>query len=307
MSSRMLPAIAAWVAAKRQPGVLSIEGNKFDLLDVVGSALANGTNPDHKDYWLPASKDDQDQRQVESSLIAWSLWLLRDTLLPQMSSADRRRLDEWLASCTVVPVRANNWAWFTAVNTAARMVLKDKFDEFSFNQSEMFEDLKALNGMHAGNGWYNDAKPGQSYDYYNSWVFASHFLYWNAMVGERFPDWSKLFGRPAAAIPGDCAALLRFKWFAHSIRPLIDLPLGCADAIGACARPETMAARCRNVAPDCTRQFRVPLQEWRIRPREGQTARDLLGQGDGRHTRVLHRWRTSVLGHAGLRDVVDSP
>ena len=191
--TRMLPAIAAWVAAKRQPGVLSIDGKKFDLLDVVGSALANGTNPDHKDYWLPASKDDQDQRQVESSLIAWSLWLLRDTLLPQMSSADRRRLDEWLASCTVVPVRANNWAWFTAVNTAARMVLKDKFDEFSFNQSEMFEDLKALNGMHAGNGWYNDAKPGQSYDYYNSWVFASHFLYWNAMVGERFPDWSKLF------------------------------------------------------------------------------------------------------------------
>ena len=51
-----------------------------------------------------------------------------------------------------MPVRANNWAWFTAVNTAARMVLKDKFDEFSFNQSEMFEDLKALNGMHAGNG-----------------------------------------------------------------------------------------------------------------------------------------------------------
>ena len=80
-----------------------IDGKKFDLLDVVGSALANGTNPDHKDYWLPASKDEQDQRQVESSLIAWSLWLLRDTLLPQMSSADRRRLDEWFASCTVVP------------------------------------------------------------------------------------------------------------------------------------------------------------------------------------------------------------
>ena len=192
--TRMLPAIAAWVAAKRQPGVLSIDGKKFDLLDVAGSALANGTNPDHKDYWLPARKDEQDQRQVESSLIAWSIWLLRDTLLPQMSSLERRRVDEWLASCTVVPVRGNNWAWFTAVNAAARMALKEKFDEFSFNQSEMFEDLKALNAMHAGSGWYNDDKSGQAFDYYNSWVFASHFLYWNAMVGERFPDWSKLFG-----------------------------------------------------------------------------------------------------------------
>jgi hypothetical protein len=47
--SRMLPAIAAWVVAKRQPSVLSLDGKKFDLLDVAGSALINGTNPSHKD------------------------------------------------------------------------------------------------------------------------------------------------------------------------------------------------------------------------------------------------------------------
>ena len=192
--SRMLPAIAAWIATGRQPGVLSLEGKKFDLLDIVGSALANGTNPAHKDYWLPASKDRQDQRQVEASIIAWALWLLRDSLLPQMSSPDRHRVDEWLASCTVVPVRSNNWAWFTAVNHAARLALKDRFDEFSYDRNAMFEDLKALDGMHRGGGWYNDDAPHQAFDYYNSWCFASHFLYWNALVGERFPDWSKMFG-----------------------------------------------------------------------------------------------------------------
>src|SRR4051794_14268838 len=46
--ARMLPALAAWIAAKRQPSVISLEGRKFDLLDVVGSALVNGTNPAHK-------------------------------------------------------------------------------------------------------------------------------------------------------------------------------------------------------------------------------------------------------------------
>ena len=71
---------------------------------------------------------------MEASIIAWSVWLLRDKLLPQMSREERSRIDAWLASCTVVPVRRNNWAWFTAVNHAARMVLKDKFDEFSYNQ-----------------------------------------------------------------------------------------------------------------------------------------------------------------------------
>ncbi|MDZ4799509.1 MAG: DUF2264 domain-containing protein [Bryobacteraceae bacterium] len=192
--TRMLPALASWIVSKRQPGVLAVDGAKFDLLDVVGSALVNGTNPAHKDYWLAAPPDKQDQRQVESSIVAWSVWLLRDALLPQMSTVERRRIDEWLSGCTVVPVRRNNWAWFTAVNHAARLSLNEKFSEFSYGQTAMFEDLKALDAMYVGNGWYNDDKPRASFDYYNSWVFASHFLYWNAMVGAKFPDWSKMFG-----------------------------------------------------------------------------------------------------------------
>ena len=131
---------------------------------------------------------------MESSIIAWSLWLLRDTLLPQMSSLERQRIDAWLASCTTVPVRKNNWAWFTAVNHAARTALKDRFDEFSYDRSAMFDDLRALDGMYVGGGWYNDDKPHYAFDYYNSWVFASHYLYWNAMVGSKFPEWSRIFG-----------------------------------------------------------------------------------------------------------------
>lgn len=191
--TRMMPALAAWIAARRQPGVLSVGGKQFDLLDVVGSALVNGTNPEHKDYWGASPADAQNQRQVESSVVAWSLWLLRDTLLPQMSTLERRRIDDWLASCTQREVRRNNWAWFTAVNIAARIALKDRFDEFSFNQRFMFDDLQALDAMYAGDGWFNDDKPRHSFDYYNAWVFASHFLYWNAMVGSRFPEWSQRF------------------------------------------------------------------------------------------------------------------
>lgn len=191
--TRMLPALAAWIASKRQPGILHIDGKQYDLLDVAGSAIVNGTNPASKDYWGEAPADADNQRQVEASVVAWSAWLLRDTLLPQLSTAERRNLDAWLASCTRREVRRNNWAWFTAVNHAARMALKDRFDEFSYDYSSMFEDLKALDSMYAGQGWYNDDKPHSAFDYYNSWVFASHFLYWNAMVGSRFPEWSALF------------------------------------------------------------------------------------------------------------------
>jgi hypothetical protein len=192
--TRMLPAIAAWIAGGRRPGIVELNGETFDLLDVVGSAIVNGTDPENPDYWLPSPADTQNQRQVEASIVAWTVYLLRDALLPQMASSERQRIDEWLRSCTQREVRGNNWAWFTAINHAARMALKDKFDEFSFDQRSMFEDLTALDAMHTGQGWYNDAKPGQAYDYYNSWVFASHFLYWNAMVGSRFPEWSERFG-----------------------------------------------------------------------------------------------------------------
>jgi hypothetical protein len=191
--TRMLPAIAAWIAGQRLPNVLHIEGRKYDLLDVVGSALVNGTDPKNKDYWGASPANQQNQRQVEASVVAWSAWLLRDTLLPQMSGEERHRLDTWLASCARREVRRNNWAWFTAVNHAARLALKDKFDEFTYDQNFMFEDLRALDAMYAGGGWYNDDKPRHAFDYYNAWVFASHFLYWNAMVGARFPEWSKMF------------------------------------------------------------------------------------------------------------------
>ena len=192
--TRMMPGIAAWIAGRRLPNVLHIGGEKFDLLDVVGSALVSGTDPRNKDYWGASPEDQQNQRQVEASVVAWSLWLLKDTLLPQMTSEERRRIDAWLASCAKREVRRNNWAWFTAVNMAARMALKDKFEEFSYDQNFMFDDLRALDSMYAGGGWYNDDKPRQAFDYYNSWVFASHFLYWNAMVGSRFPEWAQVFG-----------------------------------------------------------------------------------------------------------------
>lgn len=191
--TRILPAIAAWVAGKRLPNVLHIDGRKFDLLDVIGSALINGTDPKNKDYWGASPQDAQNQRQVEASVVAWTLWLLRDTLLPQMTPEERRRIDLWLASCARREVRQNNWAWFTAVNIAARIALKDKFDEFSYDQNFMFDDLRALDSLYAGAGWYNDDKAQRSFDYYNFWVFASHFLYWNAMVGQRFGEWAGMF------------------------------------------------------------------------------------------------------------------
>lgn len=186
--TRMLPAMASWVAGNR-------EAQTPELLETLRLAFRNAFDPTHPDYWLPAAPDRWDQRQVESSVVAWSLWLLRDKLLPRLTSPERANIQAWLAGCTRQQVRRNNWAWFTAVNQAVRLSLAAKWKEFSGDEQWMLEDLKFLATLAApgSHGWYTDAAEAPTYDYYNFWVFASHFLYWNRVIGARYPEWSRRF------------------------------------------------------------------------------------------------------------------
>ncbi len=192
--TRMLPAIAAWVASGRLPKAVTVDGRNIDLLHVLRDTFRNAMNPLHRDYW-GASPDKQQQRQVEASIVAWALWLVADQVLPLLTSEERSNIQAWLASCTKVPVRSNNWAWFTAVNHAARLALSARWKEFSGDEKEMMADLSFLDTLAApgDDGWYSDSKGEAVYDYYNFWVFASHFLYWNKMVGARYPDWAAKF------------------------------------------------------------------------------------------------------------------
>jgi len=193
--TRMLPAMAAWVASRRAPSAFRVGKKKLELLDVLAETFRHAFDPEHPDYWLPAPEKKQQQRQVESSIVAWSLWLLADQLLPKLTAAERKNVAAWLASCTRTPVRANNWAWFTAVNIAARLALGETWKEFSGDEAFMLADLAALNKMAAPGpgGWYSDSIREEVYDYYNFWVFASHFLYWNKMVGSQYPAWRAVF------------------------------------------------------------------------------------------------------------------
>ena len=185
-TTRMLPALAAWAVSGRD--------RDNAAFDAALKALRNGTNPQNPDYWLPSPEKQQNQRQVESSIVAWSVWLLRDRLLPVLSSDDRRNIAAWLASCTQVPVRSNNWAWFTAVNQAVRLSLAPRWPEFKGDEAWMLDDIKFLDSLAVGDsGWYNDTRDGSAFDYYNSWVFASHFLYWNEIIGAKYPQWRERF------------------------------------------------------------------------------------------------------------------
>jgi hypothetical protein len=178
--ARMLPAMASYGAAELDPILLATFRHAFD--------------PAHPDYWGEPPTTKTDQRQVEASLVAWSLWRLGDRFVAKLTPAERVRIQKWLASCTVVAERKHNHAWFSAINHAARLALSKRWKEFEGDEQWMLDDLKALDSMAtAGDGWYADSLTLPIFDYYNFWTFASHFLEWNQIAGKAHPELAARF------------------------------------------------------------------------------------------------------------------
>jgi len=191
--TRILPAIAAGIASPKGAGTITLDEKTWHLEDIFLSAVRNATDPASEDFWQYASRDGWDQRQVESSIVAFSLWLVAHKLMDKFTPQERKNIQNWLASCTAFSDHGNNWELFTAVNHAARMALSERWPEFEGDEKSFRSDLEVIDRMYAGDGWYHDSLDGAEYDYYNFWVFASHTLYWDMMVGERFPELRKKY------------------------------------------------------------------------------------------------------------------
>jgi hypothetical protein len=193
----MLPLLSEWLMAGGCR-TFTIDGETLDLQDVVVEIFRNAFDPEFPHYWAEPRPDKPTQRAVEAALVADSLWRLGDPLLHRLTSRERSNIQKWLASCTVLPERTNNHAWFHCLNQSARLRLSERWPEFSGDEQWMLEDLKALDALFVpGNdGWYSDSPLIPIYDYYNFWTFGNFPLLWSRMIGERYPEWNeKLLSR----------------------------------------------------------------------------------------------------------------
>ncbi len=185
--ARMLPAMAEFAAAG---GPRRVDG--VDLGEVIRSVYRTAFDPKHPDYWGEPTGNKPTQRTVESSLVAIALARMGPEFAGKLSAQERTNVNRWLASCTVVPERTNNHAWFTAVNQATRLKLGRTFPEFRGDEGWMMDDLKAMDGLaaNAADGWYSDDPKLTVYDYYNFWTFGNFPLFWSRIAGEMYPDWN---------------------------------------------------------------------------------------------------------------------
>jgi hypothetical protein len=186
--ARMLPAMADFVSARFES-----KSRGPDLEDVILSIYRTAFDPKHPDYWGEPKGDKPTQRTVEAALVAIALARMGPEFAAKLSTLERAQVNRWLASCTVIPERTNNHAWFTAVNQATRLRLGKLFPEFKGDEAWMLDDLKAIDALaaEAADGWYSDDPKFRVYDYYNFWTFGNFPLFWSRIAGEFYPEWNE--------------------------------------------------------------------------------------------------------------------
>lgn len=189
--SRMLPALAEWARCERQATIGS-ELSGASVEEVLLKIYSKAFDPKHPDFWGYAPATKATQLSVEAALVAYSLWRLGDSFIERIPAPQRKNLNAWLASCTQVPERDSNHAWFTCNNQAVRLALGKTWPEFAGDERWMIEDLKALDALYKpdNDGWYSDSPQAGVYDYYNFYAFPNFSLYWSRIIGKRYPDWN---------------------------------------------------------------------------------------------------------------------
>jgi hypothetical protein len=196
--ARILPLLSEWLAADRS-SVIEVDGEQVDLHDVALSIFRNAFDPAFPHFWGKPPADKKTQRSVEAALVADALWRMRASLLDRLTSRERTNVQEWLASCTSVPERDNNHAWFHCINQSARLRLSERWPEFRGDEAWMLADLEALDALFVPgqDGWYSDSPVIPIYDFYNFWTFGNFPLIWSAIIGERYPAWDAKFKQRA--------------------------------------------------------------------------------------------------------------
>lgn len=184
--TRMLPALAAWTAGKDNPSTVLVEGGQdIDPREIILRAVTAGTNPEHRDFWGWASASNLDQRQIEASNVALTLWLARDWFFEACGDRTRKNASEWLAAANVFDRFYNNRAMFSALTHACCLALSDHGMHGSFE--DLTKRLRFSNRFISSDGWMWDYEGG-GMDYYNFWTNGSHHALVRAILGERAPS-----------------------------------------------------------------------------------------------------------------------
>nr|WP_178119196.1 DUF2264 domain-containing protein [Agrobacterium rubi] len=144
---------------------LAAGGYDFPHWDLYRRGLANGTNPDHAEYWGDVS--DRNQRLVELAAIGFALAMVPQHIWEPLDEADKQIIAAYLLAAREREFVDNNWKFF-------RVLIDLGLERVgvAFDTSKTHAYLDELEAFDIGDGWYRDG-PVRRVDHYVP--FAMHF------------------------------------------------------------------------------------------------------------------------------------
>ncbi|KAF2656546.1 hypothetical protein K491DRAFT_703994 [Lophiostoma macrostomum CBS 122681] len=160
------------VGALLQGGSLS-EEDVQNVIQPYVRGLANGTDPNHVEYWGPVVL--RDQRMVEMEIISFALLAAPDTLYHRQTSEAQKNIAEWLGTINGKDFPVTNWLWFRVMtNLALVKVCGVPYKQLKIS---MESDLDQMEQFYMDEGWAADGiwnEDGRQADYYSG-SFAIQF------------------------------------------------------------------------------------------------------------------------------------
>lgn len=172
---------------------LAAGGGELPDWDVFRRGLANGSDPDHPEYW--GLIHGRDQRMVEMAPLGFALRLIPEHVWEPLPAAAKTNLAAYMRHTASHDHAPNNWKFFRIfVDLGLRHVGAD------FDQRLTDQFLDELEAFYLGDGWYRDGK-FRRLDHYVA--FAIHFyalIYAQLKVGndatrERYRERAALFAK----------------------------------------------------------------------------------------------------------------
>ena len=144
---------------------LAAGGGKFDHWELYRQGLANGTDPEHPEYW--GTVNGIDQRMVELAAIGFTMRMLPQLVWEPLPQRAKDNLATYLKHARQFTYADNNWKFFRVL---VDLGLEECGVEFDRSLTTQF--LEELDGFYLGDGWYRDGNV-RRVDHYIP--FAMHF------------------------------------------------------------------------------------------------------------------------------------